>query len=427
MTVFDLPRFFVLPFLFILGSCIGSFLNVCIHRFPPKVRLRDQLRALSSHSSGCPRCSSAILWRDNIPIFGWLLLGGRCRSCRRPISFRYPLVELFTGLLFVFVYQAEMPQHFWSSAAQTGLFSTDGPQNLTQHFSMPVWLHVRYALHMAMICGLIAASFIDLELWIIPDGTTVPLMILALLTHTLCGQAWIVPVWFEDASVAAMLRHIAPPWLQSALAPWNCLPFAIAHPHWHGFLVSLTGLVVGGGIVWTVRILGEFVLKREAMGFGDVVLMAMVGSILGWQPVVLIFFLAPVPAISIAILSLVLRRRDEIPYGPWLSLATLLLLLTWPHVWPLAERIFDMGKLLLLMALPSALFLAAALKISQLTRQLFGGGAVPALPEAVDDGIPMIYPADRSDPLAGSWPGDLWPGVRSGQGLSASHRWRNSR
>ncbi len=427
MTVFDLPRFFVLPFLFILGSCIGSFLNVCIHRFPHKLRLRDQLRALASHSSGCPRCSSAILWRDNIPILGWLLLAGRCRSCRRPISFRYPLVELLTGCLFVLVYQAEMPPHFWSSATETGLFSTDGPQNLTQHLSMPVWLHVRYALHMAMVCGLIAASFIDLELWIIPDGTTVPMMVVAIATHTICGQAWLVPVWFEDASVSALLRHIAPATLEPFLESWNCLPFAIAHPHWHGFLVSITGFVVGGGIVWAVRILGELVLKREAMGFGDVVLMAMVGSVLGWQPAVLIFFLAPVPAIVVGILSVILRRRDEIPYGPWLSLATLLLLLTWPHVWPLAERFFDMGKVLLLMAFPSALFLAASLKISQLTRRFFGGAPLPVLPEAIDDGIPVIYPADRSDPLAGNWPRDLWPGVRSGQGLSASHCWRSSR
>lgn len=427
MTVFDLPRLFVLPFLFILGSCIGSFLNVCIHRFPSRAHLREQLRALSSHSSGCPRCSSAILWRDNIPILGWLLLAGRCRSCRRPISFRYPFVELLTGCLFVIVYQAEMPPNFWSTAADSGLFSTDGPQNLTQHLAMPTWLHVRYLLHMAMICCLIAASFIDLELWIIPDGTTVPMMVLAVLTHTVCGQAWLVPVWFEDSSVAAMLQHLAPTSLKPFLLSWDCLPFAIAHPHWHGFLVSITGLLAGGGIVWAVRILGEFVLKREAMGFGDVVLMAMVGSVLGWQPVVLIFFLAPAPAVGFAILSLFLRRRDEIPYGPWLSLAALLLLLTWPQLWPVAERIFDMGKLLLLMTIPSALFLAAALRISQLTKQLLGWIPEPDLPDAADDGIPVIYPADRSDPVAGNWPRDLWPGVRSGQGLSASHRWRGSR
>ena len=70
MIWFDLPRFFVLPFLFVLGCSIGSFLNVCIHRFPSKIRLWDQLRALNSHRSGCPRCSASIQWRDNIPLLG---------------------------------------------------------------------------------------------------------------------------------------------------------------------------------------------------------------------------------------------------------------------------------------------------------------------------------------------------------------------
>ncbi|MFM7040165.1 MAG: prepilin peptidase [Planctomycetaceae bacterium] len=427
MTVFDLPRFFVLPFLFIIGTCIGSFLNVCIHRFPSRVRLRDQLKALSSHSSGCPRCSAAILWRDNIPIFGWLFLRGRCRNCRRPIAVRYPLVEFLTGCLFVLVYQVEMPTHFWSSANDTGLFTPDGPQNLTQHLAMPVWLHVRYALHMAMICCLIAASFIDLELWIIPDGTTVPLMFIALVTHTVCGQAWLVPVWFEDASVAGILRQIAPSWCAPWFVPWDSIPFAIAHPHWHGLLVSVAGFIAGGGIVWAVRIIGELALRREAMGFGDVVLMAMVGSVLGWQPAVLIFFLAPVPAIVIAVLSAFVRRRDEIPYGPWLSLATLLLLLTWPHVWPFAERLFDMSKILLLLAVPFAIGLAASLRLSQFIKQLLGWVPEPAPPDAMDDGIPMIYPADRSDPVAGNWSKDLWPGVRSGQGLSGTYNWRNPR
>ena len=103
----DLPAYFVLPFVFVLGCCLGSFLNVCIHRFPAHARLRDQLRSLNSHRSGCPKCLSSIQWRDNIPLLGWLLLRGRCRNCRRPISWRYPLVELLTGVLFVALYVIE--------------------------------------------------------------------------------------------------------------------------------------------------------------------------------------------------------------------------------------------------------------------------------------------------------------------------------
>ncbi len=427
MILVDLPRFFVLPCLFIIGCCIGSFLNVCIHRFPSRHRLIDQLKSLNSHGSGCPKCSVAIRWYDNVPLFGWLLLRGRCRNCRLPISPRYPLVELLTGILFVALFQLEMPSNFWGTVDPGGLYTPDGPQNLTTFWPAPVWLHVRYALHIAMICCLIVATFIDLELWIIPDGSTVPMMLLALLVAGTFGQAWIVPVWFQDASVVSTLRSLAPDWMKVLLFSWDSLPFAIAFPHLHGFLVSAAGLIVGGGVVWVVRILGAWVLKREAMGFGDVVLMAMVGSVIGWQPVLVVFFLAPIPAISVAVLSLIFRRRDEIPYGPWLSLATFLLLAAWKTIWPFAERIFDMGPFVLLMGLFMFVMLFVSLHLSQIVRKLLGFRAADPGAEPVDDGIPVIYPSDRSDPGAGQWDRPLWPGQRAGQGLAGYSRWRHGR
>ncbi len=420
----DMPRGFVLFFLFVLGSCIGSFLNVCIHRFPAKRRLRDQLWALNSHSSGCPRCATAIQWRDNIPLLGWLMLRGRCRSCRLPISMRYPLVELLTAVLFVVVYQCEMPVNFWGGVETAGLSSFDGPQTVRTLQSPVLWLHVRYGLHIAMVCCLIVATFIDLELWIIPDGSTVPLMLSAVLVHTIFGQCWIVPLWFQDASIAATLRSALPEGVSWLMFMWDASPFAAQQPHLHGFLVSTAGLVAGGGIVWLVRIIGAYVLRREAMGFGDVVLMAMIGSVIGWQPVIVVFFAAPVLAIGVAILSLVLRRRDEIPYGPWLSLAALLLLLFWNNVWPMAERLFDMGPFLLLMGLVMTVLLYATLHLMQLVRRLLGMSAESEVQALEDDGIPIIYPAERSDPTAGLWDRSMWPGVRSGQGLSQSYGWR---
>ena len=81
----------------ILGSCVGSFLNVCVHRIPRKMSvLRPRSR--------CPRCGSGILARHNVPVLGWLVLGGRCRECREPISARYPAVEFAVGLAFVLPY-----------------------------------------------------------------------------------------------------------------------------------------------------------------------------------------------------------------------------------------------------------------------------------------------------------------------------------
>lgn len=431
MNYFDLPRLFVLPFLFILGLCIGSFLNVCIHRFPSKLRLRDQLRSLTSHGSGCPRCAASIRWSDNIPLIGWILLRGKCRSCKRSISIRYPLIELLTGILFVVVYQIEMPQHFWGQITGAGLYDIDGPQNITTLASFPVWLHIRYLLHIAMISCLIVATFIDFELRIIPDGCTVPMALVSILVSTVCGQAFIVPLWFQDASVAKTLRSISPDWIRPLLFTWDCMPFALEHPHVHGFLVSIAGLIVGGGIVWMVRIAGFWVLKQEAMGFGDVVLMAMIGSVIGWQPVLAVFFLAPVLAIFAALLTWITKRDREIPYGPWLSMGTLLLILCWPFLWPLAERIFDMGPFVPLMGLCMFLSLLACLQLIQLVKRLFGFSTNP-LADSQDGSWSSadhltFYNSERPDQQTGQWNRSLWPGARAGQGLGNYHQWRFGR
>lgn len=432
MNYFDLPRLCVLPFLFIFGLCIGSFLNVCIHRFPSKLRLLDQLKSLTSHGSGCPRCAASIQWYDNIPLFGWILLRGKCRNCRRPISFRYPLIELLTGILFVVVYQIEMPlQNFWGPVTGAGLFDTDGPQNVSTVASFPVWLHARYLLHILMICCLIVATFIDFELRIIPDGCTVPMMLFSILFSSASGQTFIVPLWFQDASVANTLRSISPDWLRPALFSWDCMPFVTAHPHLHGFLVSMAGLIVGGGIVWMVRIAGFWILKQEAMGFGDVVLMAMIGSVIGWQPVIAVFFMAPVLAIFAALLAWMTKRDREIPYGPWLSLATLLLILFWPVVWPLAERIFDMGPFVPLMGLSMFVSLLASLQLIQIVKRLLGFSSktVPGLGDGGWSSADHLfyYNSERPDEHTGLWDRAGWPGARSGRGLGNYHQWRHGR
>jgi leader peptidase (prepilin peptidase)/N-methyltransferase len=425
MILLDLPLPFVLTFLFVIGSCIGSFLNVCVYRFPIRRRLLDQLKSLNSHGSGCPRCAASIRWYDNIPIFGWLRLGGRCRACRLPISPRYPLVEMLTGVLFVVLYLAEIPQYNANGTLIWGVFSDDGPQNV-RLFPMETWLHVRYALHAALICALIVASMIDLELWIIPDGSTVPLMVTSVVLSGCFGQNWLVPLWFQDASIVQTLRTLLPAGIAPLLFYWDCMPFAAAWPHLHGLLVSLAGLVVGGGVVWLVRIIGAMVFRREAMGFGDVVLMAMIGSVIGWQPSLIVFlFLAPLMASVVAFGCLLTGRGTEIPYGPWLSLATLLLLLAWPWIWPAAEQFFDQGPVLLLLGVIMFLLLIVVLQLIQTVKRMLGIKGPAEQPQFVDDGIPMLYPAERSDPCAGLWPRSLWTGVRSGQGLQQQHSWKH--
>jgi prepilin signal peptidase PulO-like enzyme (type II secretory pathway) len=104
-------------------------------------------------------------------------------------------------------------------------------------------------------------------------------------------------------------------------------------------------MIVGGGMVWIVRVLGKMMLGKEAMGFGDVTLMAMIGTFLGWQTCLLIFFLAPMLALVFGIVQLVLRRNGEIYYGPFLCLAAALIVIHWADVWDRAWPMFDLGWL----------------------------------------------------------------------------------
>ena len=102
---------------------------------------------------------------------------------------------------------------------------------------------------------------------------------------------------------------------------------------WRGLLSALVGMAASGGLVWAVRVIGTAVLRREAMGFGDVTLMAMIGAFLGWQPCLIIFFLAPFAGLVIGVLRLILFRDREIPYGPFLCLATLVVIVAWDDIW----------------------------------------------------------------------------------------------
>jgi leader peptidase (prepilin peptidase) / N-methyltransferase len=109
---------------------------------------------------------------------------------------------------------------------------------------------------------------------------------------------------------------------------------------WHGLFSALVGMAVGGGMIWAIRIIGAAALKREAMGFGDVTLMAMIGAFIGWQPVILVFFLAPFAGAVVGISQVVMNRDNVIPYGPYLSLATFVVIIFWSPIWNHASDYF---------------------------------------------------------------------------------------
>ncbi len=115
---------------------------------------------------------------------------------------------------------------------------------------------------------------------------------------------------------------------------------------WVSLLTSLIGLAVSGGLIWIVRIVGTVALGREAMGFGDVTLMMMVGTFLGWQAGVLIFFISPFAGLIVGLVQAVTRRDDVIPYGPFLCLGSLLVMIMWPTVWNMGmQDLFHVGWL----------------------------------------------------------------------------------
>jgi leader peptidase (prepilin peptidase)/N-methyltransferase len=429
VTIDLLPLWAVLPGLFVIGAVLGSFLNVCIYRIPKHERLWDQLRGLSYPPSSCPSCGNRISRKDNIPIFGWLKLLGRCRYCRRRISPRYPFIELLNGLLFVVVYWYEIPIGPGVTLENSPFYSDArfSPGEMS-HTGIVVWLHLVYAYHMLLIEALLVASFIDFDLKIIPDGVTLPAMAVGVIGGAAIGNAYLVPIWVQDASLVTKLKSLLPESIQTFVySEVNVPAWTSQYPHLHGLAVSLTGLLVGGGMIWMVRIIGASVLRKEAMGFGDVVLMAMIGSFLGWQPTVVVFFIAPVCVIVVVSVGWIVRRDKEIPYGPYLSLAAVIVIVDWKNIWPVAERIFHLGPIIPLMGLFMAVSLFLCLHILQLVKRMLRIPLYPAqewTEEWTSADQLMHFSREHVDHQQGRWRIEEWPGTTVGRGLAQEQRWR---
>jgi leader peptidase (prepilin peptidase) / N-methyltransferase len=132
---------------------------------------------------------------------------------------------------------------------------------------------------------------------------------------------------------------------------------------WAGLLTALVGMAGGGGIVWIVRVVGSGALGREAMGFGDVTLMAMIGTLVGWQASLAIFFLAPFAGLLIGGVQWILHRENEIPYGPFLCLATAFVVVTWSQAWEGMMQYFEGGWLVPAVLAVVMLLLGIVLKV----------------------------------------------------------------
>ena len=438
-----LPIWFALLSVFLLGSIVGSFLNVCVHRLPAHDSILGGWKGLFHPPSRCPRCFHAIRLLDNIPVFGWLKLRGRCRHCRQSISARYPLVEFLNGLLWVVVYLVEVGYSRPTAGPLTGasgLYAGDlgpGPVLGSTWLSAEAILHFRYLYHMVLLETLVVASLIDFDLKVIPDSVTLPAMIVGLAGSTL-GCVYILPVWFQvPDSVQTLFDNLVgdsraiPGWLEAFRDAPRIPAWIKGSPHLHGLAVSVAGLIVGGGVIWLVRITGHWVLKQEAMGFGDVTLMAAIGSFLGWQQVLGIFFVAPLFAIGFALANWFLRRERELPYGPFLAMGALFYLCSFRFLWiDHLEATFGYGPFLLLLLAVGALMFIPMLTLARLVRRGLG---IPD-PEPLDLGQwgaadQLHYHAgEHVDRFQGRWrtgPETDWPGGEAGRGQRHESDWRN--
>jgi leader peptidase (prepilin peptidase)/N-methyltransferase len=249
--------------LFIFGSIVGSFLNVCIYRLP-----RDRSPAWPTRSY-CPHCHEVIAWYDNIPLVSWFALGAQCRHCGSYISARYIIVEFLTAGLFALTY---------------AVLSARGE---------PAGVLIVYLGLMGMF---ILSSFVDAELRIIPDSVTIGAMMLA----PVCSV--MVPALHNNRRMGRTFLFSS----DNVLGP---------------LCACLVGMVIGALATWLAGAVGKLMFRREAMGIGDVKFMAALGGFLGWQPLLLTFFMAPLLGSVVGLIYMARTKDHHIPYGPFLSIA----------------------------------------------------------------------------------------------------------
>ena len=253
---------------FLFGLLVGSFLNVCILRIPAG-------KSIVLPASGCTKCGKAIAPYDNIPVVSWLLLGGKCRNCKAPISAMYPAVELLTAFLF-----------------------------LTCYFAFGPTLE---AIKWSLFCALmVVLTITDIRERILPDkvnffGVIVGL-IFSFFTISLDGTAlWLSRRYFDF-----------PP------------------PQWAlSFADAAIGALAGSGLLWFVAE-GYFRLRgREGMGLGDVKMMAAVGAFFGVKRTMMTVLVGSLlgSVIGILLISISKKGRDyELPVGTFLGAGALLVL-----------------------------------------------------------------------------------------------------
>lgn len=355
--IFDPAVWAAVPFhfwsvaFFILGCMVGSFLNVCIHRLP----LGESVVSPPSH---CPHCKYSIPWYLNVPLITWVYLRGKCRNCGAPISIRYFLVELLTGIVFLACWL-----QFGQVSAALAL------------------------IYCFFLAGLIAATFIDFEHFIIPDEITIGGMVVGFLC------SFFFPALHDVTSVHASLKQsllgmgvgagliyfilrlgklafgkhkvALPPETRIVFTETGVLLPDKTVPYEELFYRQSDAIVLHARTVELVdrcyknvvvrlspallqiddeklnpetvphleAVSSEIVLPREAMGFGDVKFMGAIGAFLGWKAVIFSLMVSSAIGSVVGLTLMALgRRQSRLPYGPYIAMAAAIWIFAGPQL-----------------------------------------------------------------------------------------------
>jgi prepilin signal peptidase PulO-like enzyme (type II secretory pathway) len=399
---------------FVLGLAVGGAVNWAIYSLAWFARPVSPWSP--PHEDALPRH-----WSDRLPVIGWLGLSREAKQHGSLFWLRPALIEL--GLA------AGVTALYYWEVERLGLLMLPLPPGVPLPTSAT--LHWQFAAHALLIALMTAATFIDFDEQTIPDEITVTGTVLALCLAILVPQSHL-PVLAALPPAAGTVvgqlscasPHEFPSWLHGweglalacagftgwclALIPatctlrrgtwkaiqyyfvsiargsawkrllgmalFQCLIMAIVWrsggPRWESLFTAVIGLAFGGALIWAVRIVGTLALREEAMGFGDVTLMAMIGAFLGWQPALITFFFSPVAALFVALTQWLVTGRRDIAFGPYLCVAAVYVLVRWGPIWDYAEGIFRMGWLLLGIFAACLLLMMGLLMLMRIVRQL---------------------------------------------------------
>ena len=420
-AILAMPREVRLAALFVLGTCLGSLANLAAERLAWHPR---RINPWLPPGPGAPPRR----WADRLPIVGWLGLRRESRLHGAGFWLRPMLTELLCGIGLAALYGWEIDR--------LGLLPPGIRRPLPPEWIAV--LHAQFAVHVALMFLMLVASLVDVGEKIIPDAVTVPGTLLGLLLAAASpwsalpdvipaanGQFFLQPMRLTSPNpwpavlngfpqTDSLLVGLGCWWLWcAALLPrtwyarhgWRravqlCCARLIRQrasygillmgllgsaaiaavwryvvAGWPGLISALVGMVFSGGLVWVVRVIGKATLRREAMGFGDVTLMAMIGAFLGWQACLMVFFIAPLAGLVVGLLQVILLRDSEIPYGPFLCLAAVVVIVRWAALWDWASGIFALGwfvPLVVAMCMPLMAVLLSLMRfIRVLLRQIW--------------------------------------------------------